>query len=281
MNKLLVCTDGSQYSQVACRYAAWLAHTTDASITAVYVTDLRIFEIPAVADLSGSLGIQPFEGMISQLQEVETVKAKFVEEQAMAVFQEEGVAEKTEFIHETGLLVDIVKEMASTHSLVLLGKRGENANFDTAHLGSMLERVVRSVQKPSFVSNREYSEIKEIAIAYDGSKSCRRAIDYFTTEVGFHDKHFHVLSCVEGHDEELASQRLSDVEALFESVGIKATYQILNGVVEASIADYVKDNSVDSLVLGAYGHSRIRELLIGSTTTELLRRCHVPVFCFR
>jgi nucleotide-binding universal stress UspA family protein len=71
------------------------------------------------------------------------------------------------------------------------------------------------------------------------------------------------------------------VESRFKDAGIEGTYQSLNGVVETAIADYVEDSAIDLLVLGAYGHSRIRELLIGSTTTELLRSCHVPVFCFR
>lgn len=281
MNKILVCTDGSRYSHVACQYAAWLAKMENASITAVYVTDLRLFEVPAVADLSGSLGIQPFEGMIAQLQEVEKVKAKFIEEQALSIFKEQGVGEQAEFKHETGLLVDVVKDMADSVDLVVLGKRGENANFATEHLGSMLERVVRAVETPCFVNNREFSEIKKVAIAYDGSESCEKGINYIVAQAGFHSMQIHVLSCVENHKEELASQRLAEVESRFKAAGLEGTYQILNGVVETSIADYVRDSSIDLLVLGAYGHSRIRELLIGSTTTELLRSCHVPVFCFR
>lgn len=281
MKKLLVCTDGSLHGQAACQYAAWLAKYLNLSIRALYVTDLRLFEIPAVADLSGSLGIQPFEGMVAQLQEVEAIKAKFIEEQAMEVFAKEDLSMRTEFIHETGLLVDVVKEMADEVELIVLGKRGENANFAKDHLGSMLERVVRSVQTPCFVANREFSGMGQIAIAYDGSESCGKAIQYFIAQDGFSTCRFHILSCVEGHDEAIASERLSDVEVLFDAAGLEATYQILNGVVEASISEYVKENSIDLLVLGAYGHSRIRELLIGSTTTELLRRCHVPVLCFR
>lgn len=281
MNKILVCTDGSQYSQVACRYAAWLGKAQNASITALYVTDLRLFEVPAVADLSGSMGIQPFEGMVSHLREVESIKAKFIREQAETVFKEQGLEEQVEFVHETGILVDAIKARIEPGDVLILGKRGENFEFDAEHLGSMLERVVRSVPTPSFVGNREFFEIKEVAIAYDGGESCGKAIDYIVSHEGFQEMRFHVLSCVEGHDEEKASQRLSEVESQFSAEGIDATYQILNGVVETAIAEYVEERSIDLLVLGAYGHSRIREFLIGSTTTELLRRCHVPVFCFR
>jgi nucleotide-binding universal stress UspA family protein len=33
--------------------------------------------------------------------------------------------------------------------------------------------------------------------------------------------------------------------------------------------------------MGAYGHSRLRALFIGSTTTEMLRTSPVPVLLFR
>jgi len=281
MSGILVCTDGSHYGQVACRYAASLAVKSKLPVTALYVTDLRLFEVPAVADLSGSLGIQPFEGMIQQLQEVESIKAKFVEEQVMTVFAEAGVEAKFEFVHETGLLVDVVCDLAKRHHFVVLGKRGENADFDKEHLGSMLERIVRASKIPCFVTNRSFTEIDQIAIAYDGGASCLKAVDFFCQQTGFHGARFHVLSCVEGHDEETASQRLTEVEARFDSVGIAASYQMLSGVVESAIVDYIETSKIQMLALGAYGHSRIRELLIGSTTTELIRRCHVPVFCFR
>jgi len=281
MNKIIVCTDGSQHSQVACHYAAWLAKTKNTSIIALYVSDLRIFEMPAVADLSGSMGIQPFEGMVTHLREVESIKAKFIQEQAESVFQEHGLADQLEFVHETGMLVDVVKGRIEPDDVLVLGKRGENAEFDSEHLGSMLERVVRSVQIPCFVGNRKFSEIKEVAIAHDGGDSCRKIIDYITAQDDFRKMRFHVLSCVEGHDEGKAAQCLSDVESQLKAQGIDATYQTLNGVVETAIAEYVEENSIDLLMLGAYGHSRIRDFLIGSTTTELLRSCHVPVFCFR
>ena len=148
MKNLLICTDGSNYSQECCRYAAWLAKQMAAKVEVLYVTDLRQFEIPAVADLSGSLGIQPYEGMIAQLQEVEAQKAKFVEESAMAIFEAQGVLERTTFHHQTGMLVDAIEDYAERADMILLGKRGENANFATEHLGSMLERVVRASTKP-------------------------------------------------------------------------------------------------------------------------------------
>ena len=282
MKNILICTDGSSYSHEACLYAAWLSQKTDAAISVLYVTDLRQFEIPAVADFSGSLGIQPFEGMITQLQEVEEVKADFVRKHALETLTKAGIEEgRITFHHETGMLVEVMTDYADVADIVLLGKRGENANFATEHLGSMLERVLRSLDKPCLVTNREFKPIDKVAIAYDGGESCQKALAYMGSHEIFRALDLHLIVCVEGHKEEKATERLKEAEAALHKAGVYPHCQILNGEVESAIVDFVKHSAIDLLVVGAYGHSRIRELLIGSTTTELLRRCHVPVLCFR
>ncbi|HCI19813.1 MAG TPA: universal stress protein UspA, partial [Alphaproteobacteria bacterium] len=53
------------------------------------------------------------------------------------------------------------------------------------------------------------------------------------------------------------------------------------GEPEKVISDHVEQHSIDLLVMGAYGHSRIRNLMIGSTTTQMIRSCLVPVLLFR
>ena len=63
--------------------------------------------------------------------------------------------------------------------------------------------------------------------------------------------------------------------------GVEVTAKLLHGEPEQSIAAYVAEAGIDLLVMGAYGHSRVRALLIGSTITALLRACPIPVLVFR
>lgn len=281
MKKLLVCTDGSNYAQECCHYGAWLAKKTGASIEVLYVTDLRQFEIPTMADLSGSLGIQPYEGMITQLRELEEHKSEFVKESAMKIFKLEGLADHTSFHHETGLLVDAIEEYASRTDLILLGKRGENANFATEHLGSMLERVVRAVDKPCLVTSRKFHPINRALIAYDGGTSGKAALKFITQSELFRSFNLHVVTVDEKHDQDQANARLAEADELLKENGISPECQVLNGDVESAVADYADRIEADLLIAGAYGHSRIRKFLIGSTTSELLRSCRIPVLCFR
>jgi nucleotide-binding universal stress UspA family protein len=90
-----------------------------------------------------------------------------------------------------------------------------------------------------------------------------------------------VIVVNEGRHEDKAAELLAGAKVMMNRLSLYPACQILNGVAETAIADYVKHTKVDLLVAGAYVHTRIRELLIGSTTTALLRNCHVPVLCFR
>lgn len=284
MKKILVCTDGSPYSEECCRYSAWLSKCTGASIEAMYVSDLRQFELSVVADLSGSMGIQPYQGMLSQIQEMEDQKADLIREGTLAFFKEADLEDRVSFHHHKGLLVDRVLELEEQDAeidLIMLGKRGENANFATEHLGSMMERVVRASAKPCLVTSRSFKEPKKVVFAYDGSSSCKKALEFLAQSKTLNNLDLHVITVDEGREEAEAAKHLQDAEAFLSKTGIKVHSQMLTGVAETVIGDYVESESMDMLIMGAYGHSRIRYLIIGSTTTDLIRRCHVPVLLFR
>lgn len=57
--------------------------------------------------------------------------------------------------------------------------------------------------------------------------------------------------------------------------------EIVDEEPEKLIAERVASENIDLLVMGAYGHSRIRNLFVGSTTTEMIRSCKVPILLYR
>jgi nucleotide-binding universal stress UspA family protein len=69
--------------------------------------------------------------------------------------------------------------------------------------------------------------------------------------------------------------------AILEAAGRKPVRAVLQGDTEQAIAAHVSAAEVDLLVMGAYGHGRIRTMILGSTTSALLRACKIPVLVFR
>ena len=281
MKKILVCTDGSRYSEVCCEYACWLAQRTEAVINVLYLTDIRQFEVPLVADLSGSLGIQPYQDVITQLQEMERQKSLYIRDITDKVFTDAGLTHRHTFHHRTGLLVDCLDDFEKDVDIVLLGKRGENADFATEHLGSTMERVIRAIKKPCLVTSRSFQEIKKVIIAYDGGASCRKAISYIAGTEEFKDLELNLVTVSEDKSKDCAQNSLIEAEAILTAQGYAPKCHLLEGEAEKAISHFVEENDMNLLVMGAYGHSRIRYLLIGSTTTEMIRSCKIPILCFR
>lgn len=285
MNKILACTDASDYARSVCRYAAWLSGLTGARVEALYVSSLWEFELPFLLDLGGSMGASPYQGMTGALEEMENKKAKLTEQAVLRELTDAGVTvDDMTFHHETGLLVDALdffEEGDHAADIIVLGKRGEGADQAKDHLGGNLERVVRAARQPCLVANREFRPIKRAALAFDGSDSAQKAVDWICAESSLRSIHLHVVSVSDGHGDDEMTRAIKAAENQLEAAGVAAQSHLLTGDVEDEIAGFVVDHDIDLLMMGAYGHSRIRELLIGSTTTDLVRRCKIPVMLFR
>jgi nucleotide-binding universal stress UspA family protein len=282
MRRILLCLDGSQYGRSCCGYAAWLAGRTGAQVDALYVSELWQFETPLIADFGGSLGAQPYLALTSQLQEIEKQKASALKAASEDIFEKAGVVEKLRFHHRTGVLVDCLDEFEkgdNAADFIVIGKRGENANFAKGHLGPNMERVARAGSLPVFVASREFSAPTKALLAYDGSPSAQKALAWMTVTKALDGVEKHVVSVARSGEEKLASERIAEAE---KSLGAgKAVYQVLGGHPGEAVAEYAGSNGINLLVMGAYGHSAIRRLIIGSTTTELVRACKIPVILFR
>jgi nucleotide-binding universal stress UspA family protein len=281
MKRILVCCDGSNYSRVCCQYAGWLSARCGAALEALYVTDLRQFEVPLIADLGGSLGIQPYQAILGQLQDLESKKAQVVLDDATRLLREAGAQGGIAATHKTGMLVDCLGDHEKQADIVMLGKRGENANFATEHLGSTMERVVRASSRPCLVTSRAFRPITRLLLAFDGGPSSRRAAEFLAACEGFKGLELHIVVVAGTLSADLALGHLRDAETIARRNGFEPVGHVLHGTPGDQIAAYIAANDAHLLVMGAYGHSRIRYLVIGSTTTEMIRTCRVPVLLFR
>ena len=284
--KILLCTDGSSYSQVSYEYAAWLAMRTDVAIEVLYVTDLRKEQAVRSPDFSGSIGIDSYQQLLEKLVDLESDRAKINHKRAKYILQQAETfltsREVTEIkaTHETGFLVDLFHKFETNSDLIVLGKRGETASFATEHLGANMERIVRASHKPCLVTPREYKPVNRVLLAYDGGESCQKALDYITKSEVFKNLELHIIT-IAGRDKQAACDRLKTAETKTTAAGFTPECQLLTGNPEEKMQRYVENHDIDFLVMGAYGHNRIRHLVIGSTTAQMLRSSHIPVLLFR
>ena len=78
-----------------------------------------------------------------------------------------------------------------------------------------------------------------------------------------------------------ADRVLAEAQRYLQSYEIPVTIKSLTGPPHQRIVDVLRDGSYDLLFIGAYGHSRIIEMVLGSTTEFVLRNSGAPVFLAR
>ena len=284
--KLLVCVDGSMpYMESCLQYAEWIIKAMNATADILYVTDAHQFDFAMMGDFSGALGAQPYQRLCDQLKQIETEKTRVVKETVEKFFEKAGLSDKITFKHERGSLVDSCQAYEHSETgvdLILMGKRGENAAFATEHLGANLERVVRASSRPCFIACRKFTPIKKCALAYDDGPSTRHALQFLIRSPFMKDVPIDLLYvCDEENPSEEVTEMLASAEKTLKDAGYQVNTVCLHDDVSDGIANYVTNNAIDVLIMGAYGHGRIRNLFIGSTTTELMRRCKNSVLLFR
>ena len=74
---------------------------------------------------------------------------------------------------------------------------------------------------------------------------------------------------------------LDEARRYLHSYGIALTCETITGHPHQRIVDVIREHGHDLLFIGAYGHSRIIEMVLGSTTEFVLRNSPCPVFLAR
>ncbi len=281
--QVLAAVDASIYARSVAELAAWAASRVSAEL--LLLRTLERASTPDATDLSGSLSLDGKEELLAKLATLDEQRGKLAQEHGRILLQElqahlqekYGVQAQTRQRH--GSLVDSLLELEPQVRLFVIGKRGEHADFAKGHLGGNLERAMRTVHRPVLVASRAFRPIERFMIAYDGSPTTRKCIEMVCASPLLKGNSCTVVHV--GEPSAQTEQKLSWAEQQLRAAGFEPTTKIIPGTAETVLAERVKVEQIDLLVMGAYGHSKIRNMIVGSTTTQVLRSCKIPVLLLR
>ncbi|MDP1899628.1 MAG: universal stress protein [Rubrivivax sp.] len=279
----MACIDGSRNARAVCDYAAWAAKRMVAPLEFLHV--LGKSEYPVLADFSGNIGLGSREHLLQELAELDEKRGRLALEQGRLMLEgarARAIATGIEPLivrQRHGELVDTLQELENDIRLLVIGRQGEQSASLGGHIGSQLENVVRTLHRPILVVPADYREPQRILIAFDGSATMRQAVELVTSSPLFRSLACHVV--IVGADRDERRAQLEWARATLASAGHAVTASLRSGAVEDELDAYVFEHAINLTVMGAYGHSRIREFLVGSTTTHLLRKSTVPLLLLR
>lgn len=280
IRNILVCTDGSRHGDIACEYAIDLTHHLKARLTGLHVLDSRLLEGPLMADISGWIGAQPYGSQLQQFRDVLESKGEAVVTAFNDRCAKAGIAAdcKLSMGHPSRIILD--EENQS--ELVILGQRGLHADIIGDAMGSTVERVVRHSDKPCMVTASRYEPIRKILAAFDGSAHASDALREAVDLAKALKVELIIITVAEDHDYDQAGETNQAGLRLARSHDYDAVGLVAEGRRSApAILETAQEQECDLVVAGAYGHSRIREMILGSTTMHLITHSEIPVMLVR
>ena len=281
MSAILTCTDGSAYSPSLYQFTAWAASRLAASVEVLnvyppappfYLPPVNFMGDPSMGSAALAL---PELTAISEAREKEAHEASLsLLHEAAKILREADVSDLS-LTAVSGTLPEIVASWEKPTDLLLLGKRGESTGHEHVALGSQLESVIRNSHSPVLVASRDYRPVRRFLISFDDSPAAHAALRYVVASPLLRGLPCDLVMAGEATDENRGA--LDSARTFLGTGGFDAHEFLMQGDPETVNAWEVSANQIDLLVMGAYSHSRFLQFFIGSTTTEMIRRCRVPV----
>ncbi len=271
IKRILVPTDGSEYASMGVRYAVALAKRYDATLQGLHVVDIKLLEGPFLRDISASLGTAPYvnyQGNISMILEERGAAALEAFKKAC---EAAGVA--CEAAQVTGIVPRSIVEQGDLADLIVMGRGGEHGEWLDGLVGSTTATVVRRSARPVLVTGVDTPGTRGCVVAYDGSTHARKALLAAAT-IGLDWKMpCNVLVVGDAKSEPL----IEEAKSYLAAHEVKATYTLRPGDPSEEIVAFAKESEADLLIMGAYGHTKVRELVVGSVTAYALNHAPCPL----
>ncbi|MBR9882766.1 MAG: universal stress protein [Oceanospirillales bacterium] len=279
MNQVIACIDGIGESAAAiCDAASWASLRLEAPLKLLHVLDKS--QYPTETNLTGSIGLGSREALLEELAALDEQRGKLAREQGRLMLDaareravEDGIAEPL-VQQRHGDLVETLTELEPDTRLLVFGRGGNGGG-----LGHQVEAVVRALHRPMLLLPGEFKAPQRFMIAYDGSPTARKAV-----EMVIRSPLLRGIPCdllIIGPSTHDVKMELKHASEQLQQAGFELNAEILAGDVEETLLSEIDKRGAELLVMGAYGHSRIRQMLVGSTTTNLIKHTQVPLLLLR
>jgi nucleotide-binding universal stress UspA family protein len=165
----------------------------------------------------------------------------------------------------------LLVEEARLHHLTTLPVRKDDENHQDIAERLIFESGRPVVIFPERATRPLAKSFESIAVAWDGSRAAARAV---ADAMPFlrRASHVRIFSAIDDKPMPSAS-RGREIAQQLESEGVNAVYEEVSKKSDSIgnfLESYVATHSSDLLVMGAFGHSRLREFILGGATRSIL-----------
>jgi nucleotide-binding universal stress UspA family protein len=276
LKKILVAVDSSGMSLARVETALNLAAHCDARVTALYVVYTDIIPVASTSMHDGWYMESEF---LSKSREQALEAATTIEKTSRQLAETHQM--ELEWQQEEGDIVSYICQIGRYHDIILLGK--PDILTTPKAYGEAINGVLLGAGKPCLVVPDVTSwfrhKPKKILVTWDGSRESGQATDGALPLLKRAERVVVATVCKSHKKDDKLVRHNNDMVDYLQCHGVNAKSHIIdNGSSSAgqAISDFAKDMEADILVMGAYGHSRFREAILGGATRFILENAEIP-----
>jgi nucleotide-binding universal stress UspA family protein len=254
----------------ACRYAMSLAEAFNAHVTGVAFAYDPPWP-PAITDLGGA---QILRSLLEKSRaDAKSTAAQF---EAAAKRSQLSVQAMTPEATSSGA-AEAIANLARTYDLAVLK---QSSSRDDVIAQEVIEAVLFNSGRPvlivPYIQKAGFS-IKRVLICWDGSRASARAVADSLPLIARADN-VQVLTVVTGKFDEndVAGADIAEHLARYKLRVDLTRLPAPDIDVPSAILSHAADVDADLIVMGAYGHSRLRDFVLGGATRGMLQSMTVP-----
>jgi nucleotide-binding universal stress UspA family protein len=273
LKSILIGLDGSPSSGTAVKLGIQWAKRFNALLVGLGIVDEADIRAPEAESIGG--------GYYKQERDEELVKeARRSVEQFLEQFKARCAEANVSFnlLEDAGMPYEEILRESQRYDLVLFGHETHFRFGSVDRPDETLWNVLKRGPRPVVIAPPGLETGSSVVVAYNGSSQADRALQAFQSSGLDFREEVCVVSADDNREE--ANRQAGRAVEFLRLHGINAVACALGPVdsVDQSILKEVRRRNARLLVMGAYGHSTVREFLLGSITKAVLKESAVPVF---
>lgn len=279
MSYVLCCVDGKNYSQSACDYAVMISNNM--SLPLRFLNIIEHSSKSKNLNLSGNIKLGEKDDMLEEFTNEEASRSKDAIKDGKELLNTlkqralQTCKNEVTILQIHGDVIETILDFEKKVALLVIGIKSHEEH----KIGDNVKDIIRAIHKPVLLVNSEFVEPKKLLIAYNGSTESKKLLNETSKKPIFKDIKRDIVNINE--DKTLSSKLLNEAKEIFAKQNIEVDTSVLSGEPKEAIYNYFEQNSCDILAMGAFGHSRLKEFIFGSFTSEMLGKIKKPILLFR
>ncbi|MNM51296.1 Universal stress protein family protein [compost metagenome] len=266
MTHILACIDSADTSPAVCDYAAWASLNFVLPLTLLNVVDRPAGEEIRPASLAHVLEALSMDEKRHDLALKQgLIMLQNARERAIA----DGV-KQPELRQNDGELLSRLLEMETDMRWIVMGRHSS-----ICPRLNQLETIIHALHKPILVTPSSFNPPRSLMLAYDGSEETHMGVEMLAASPALTKLPVHLVMIAAKTSKNL--ERLDAAEAILQSAGCDVRTAIRGGRVELALQSYQTEHDIGLMIMGAFGHSRVRRFWLGSTTSRMIRAATRPL----